>query len=846
MDHGFKAWNDTSDWHDLVGTRRPRDISIQIGLSVALGATAFIAFCILRPRWEGLYAARKKHNDEDTALPELPKTLFGWIPALWKITDQQVLASAGLDAFVFLAFFKMAIKFLTITLFFSLVVIKPVHDQFPDTSKKKLKNNGTTDATDDFELRKRHTPANITLDGLWMVEDYYSYLEASTDYLWMYLVFAYLFTGLALYMIVSETRKIIEIRQEYLGSQATITDRTIRLSGIPPELRSEHKIKEFVEELEIGDVESVTLCRNWKPLDDLIEKRLFTLRKLEEAWTVHLGQRRVERSLESLPVSQPAPPGPVVESHADSESSHLLGGHRRRMSSPYARSRPSVKIWYGRFKVWYRNVDAIDFYEEKLRRLDEQIKDLRRREFEPRPLAFVTMDSVASCQMAVQAVLDPSPLQLLANTSPAPGDVVWPNTYMPRRERMIRAWAITILITILTVIWTSLLVPVAGALSIESIGKVFPGLAKALQSQQTLRSIVSTQLPTLIVSLLNVAVPYLYDWLSNKQGMIGQGDVELSVISKNFFFVFFNFFIVFTILGTASGFYDLFKNIGEQLKDATKITHALATALQSLLNFYTNFVILQGVGLFPFRLLEFGAVVLYPLGLIGAKTPRDYAELVQPPVFSYGFFLPNTILIFIICIVYSVLRSSWMVLLAGLIYFVIGHFVHKYQLLYAMDHRQHSTGRGWLMICDRVIVGLILFQLTMAGQLALKQAFWRSVCLAPLLIATLWFWHIYSNSYRPLMKFIALKSLRRAERTDHSLHHFFGHRHDQSPTVDEVQERGQEYVNPSLIMPLEDVWIADKNARAVAQSNGHGNGNSSRSSSGSSRLQRLFRRGHHG
>ena len=26
--------------------------------------------------------------------------MFGWIPALWKITEQQVLASAGLDAFV--------------------------------------------------------------------------------------------------------------------------------------------------------------------------------------------------------------------------------------------------------------------------------------------------------------------------------------------------------------------------------------------------------------------------------------------------------------------------------------------------------------------------------------------------------------------------------------------------------------------------------------------------------------------------------------------------------------------------------------------------------------------------
>lgn len=102
MTGGLRAWNEThdDDVHDLFGTRRPRDITIQIIISFALGASAFLAFCILRPRWEGLYAARKKQNDEATALPELPHSLFGWIPALIRITDQQVLASAGLDAYV--------------------------------------------------------------------------------------------------------------------------------------------------------------------------------------------------------------------------------------------------------------------------------------------------------------------------------------------------------------------------------------------------------------------------------------------------------------------------------------------------------------------------------------------------------------------------------------------------------------------------------------------------------------------------------------------------------------------------------------------------------------------------
>jgi hypothetical protein len=104
--------------------------------------------------------------------------------------------------------------------------------------------------------------------------------------------------------------------------------------------------------------------------------------------------------------------------------------------------------------------------------------------------------------------------------------------------------------------------------------------------------------------------------------MISQGDVELSVISKNFFFTFFNFFILFTILGTASGLLNFLSLFGEKFTSATEIAFALATSLSDLLGFYTNFIILQGFGLFPFRLLEFGALSLYPIYLIGAKTPR--------------------------------------------------------------------------------------------------------------------------------------------------------------------------------------------------------------------------------
>ncbi len=287
----------------------------------------------------------------------------------------------------------MAIKFLLVTLFFAITVIKPVHDQYPDEHRllpDKPKNDSTIFAGSvgrSATLVPRLQP-DVSSQ---MRQDF------QQDYLWMYLVFVYLFSGLAIYLIIAETRKVIEIRQDYLGSQSTVTDRTIRLSGIPMELRSEEKIKEFVEELEIGKVESVMLCRNWKELDQLMVKRAATLRKLEESLTVYLERRGVKRNSHVLPVSRPSATRQGAAEDGDHETAPLMSDSERDATVPYAQIRPTKRIWFGRFHLQSKKVDAIDYYETKLKKIDEKIRELRKEEFEPTPLAFVTMDSVASC-----------------------------------------------------------------------------------------------------------------------------------------------------------------------------------------------------------------------------------------------------------------------------------------------------------------------------------------------------------------------------------------------------------------------------------------------------------------
>ena len=280
----------------------------------------------------------------------------------------------------------MATKYITITFFFALVVMLPIHHHEKGSFGLPAVKNATTESTTLFYSQ---VPSySISKDK--------TSNDANTKptdlMLWMYLFFTYSFSGLLLYMIIKETSKIIKVRQDYLGSQSTITDRTIRLSGIPEELRSEEMITETIENLQIGKVESVLLCKDWKEIDDLWVRRMGLLRKLEEALTL-------QKSMPKQNGIKPSTRGPNPGSNNhDEESSQLLDGDHGSQAGDASDSedRPQTRKWYGFLGLQSKLVDSIDYYEENLRKVDEKIKSSRKKVFKPMPMAFVTLDSTAA------------------------------------------------------------------------------------------------------------------------------------------------------------------------------------------------------------------------------------------------------------------------------------------------------------------------------------------------------------------------------------------------------------------------------------------------------------------
>ncbi|SCV04747.1 LAMI_0H18756g1_1 [Lachancea mirantina] len=748
--------------------RKPtaRVATTQLLVATLLGLFAVLSFSFLLKKLPQLYASRKSRLKGD--LPTWSEqSLFGWIPVLYKISDMQVLEYAGLDAFVFLGFFKMSIKLLAVCCCFSVTVISPIRYYF----------TGRYDDGNEYAYKLR-TAGDDPIPGN---DD--SAPEAVGLYLWMYVLFTAFFTFLALNLLVKQTKLVVETRQNFLGKQNTVTDRTIRLTGIPPELRNEKMLKKRVEELQIGKVSSITICREWGHLNKLIYCRDKLLRKLElkysenpealtksahynENYRMHSEEVANATSENHFPDIQEN-----VQEDEGEESNQLY-------SQIHLKGRQTIRT--GFLGLVGPKVDVIDYLEKQLKFIDEEIKDARAKSYPATPTAFVTMDSVANAQMAAQAVLDPRVHFFMTRLAPAPHDVKWDNICLSRKERSMKMYSITVFIGLCSFFWVIPVSYLATLLNLKTITKFWPELGHFLRSNRWAENIVTGLLPTYIFTLLNVGIPYFYSFLTSKQGLISYSEEETSLVSKNFFYIFVNLFLVFTLAGTASNYWGY-------LSDTTKIAYQLATSVKEFSLFYVDLIILQGIGMFPFKLLLAGSLIGFPFVKIKCKTPRMQRDLYKPPIFNFGLQLPQPILVLVITLIYSVMSTK--ILASGLTYFVIGFYVSKYQLVFATDHLPHSTGKVWPLIYRRVILGLLLFQLTMAGTLAGFRGGWvLSCCLSPLPFITLTYLWDFEKNYLPLSNFIALSSVREHER-------------DQHMTSEPVESESYEY--PYLVSPLD-------------------------------------------
>ena len=146
------------------------------------------------------------------------------------------------------------------------------------------------------------------------------------------------------------------------------------------------------------------------------------------------------------------------------------------------------------------------------------------------------------------------------------------------------------------------------------------------------------------------------------------------------------------------------------------------------------------------------------------------------------------------------------ILTAGLLYFIIGYFVSKYQLLYACVHPPHSTGKVWPIIFRRIILGYF-FSNHHGWHISITRCNHMCYFLGTIAVLTLYFWWSFHKQYIPLSTFIALRAIESNENINPTdLEQII--ENNNNKTLDERRELNTKYEYPNLVNDLDGPMIA--------------------------------------
>ncbi|GJN93152.1 hypothetical protein Rhopal_006199-T1 [Rhodotorula paludigena] len=784
--------------------------STQLILSLTVGLGSFLIFCWLR-RKEGckvLYAPRTMLKGFSPHEVHDHESLFGWLLPTLRTSEFVVLQLVGLDAAVLLSFLRMGFYFFLTCTLLAYAILVPIHWRETGTTEGTPPNmNGTSNVTAVFAQAFTHAATTILPAASKKAQD----KHGSTLFLTSHLAFTYLFTILALVFLNRTWKRYIPLRQLFsLELAHSVPARTVMVTALPPQLRSERALADYFENINLGEshlaargsggggrragaglaVESVVVTRATGSMRELLERRTKALHTLENAWSKYLGNPvPVDGKKAVFGYDREAEVDAILHGAAEANSNGAAGEERGTQegqamsSSGIARARSPRLIDVGDDEEeardedddlearllsparptivnsnrkrpmirphWFtKKVDALDYHAEQFRKADEAVRKRRRGKFRPTGTAFVTFQTMAAAQIAAQVVHYPSATEFHTELAPEPRDIHWFNLNLSASSVFARQILVVITLLVLLSVWAVPVAALTQLLSWETIREVAPRFAQLLSKSPRLLGFVQTTLPSLAMVAFNNFLPMFLEALSVWQGLPARSWIELSQLKKYHISLLFTTLFVFVATSTLT----LLEDISQS---PAKVLDKLADTLPKSRYFFVSYVMLAGLAITPLQLLELATViprVFYQLFL--TKTPRDHAELNAPTQINLGVIYPQALLVWTIGLTYSIIVP--IILPFTTLYFGLAYLVYKYRFLFVFYRPYESRGQAWPLAYNRMGVGLLIFQIFMLALFVVSAKFLLVALMIPLLIATSYtIWRL-GKTYGPLSRFVNL------------------------------------------------------------------------------------------
>lgn len=569
---------------------------------------------------------------------------------------------------------------------------------------------------------------------------------------WAHSVFAWVVSFLIYYLIKKMNHTYKKYRYRHFLRQAdshNLTARTVVVRNIPPEDRDDAKMENFFKNLQVGQVVDCKVYQKYEKLKEMSDEYEKYLRCYESE-LVKLDELYKKKE-------------DFFEMSVDRTKSlwELIDENPAIISSINPKYVPKTRL--GRIPCVGKEVNALNYYATKCSVLKHRLEE-RKRDYmsdqHATQTAFVTYEDAKSAHIVAQSYISTDELAYSTELAPEPREVFWENLDVPHLASSIAKAVSNIGAFVLTLFY---LIPVAFIVSLTSIQQISaasPALAQFLESNPFVKSLLVSVVPTVLTSVLMSLSPVVLGLFTSVEKPISMSEWERRTTNKYFVFILFNVLLVFTLGGTA------IKSAQEIIENPTAIVSILSTQLPQNANFFIYYVILSCAD-FAFALLQIGRLIFYSLRKILYKTPRQQADFFKPDAFSYHTSIPPVCLILVTAIAYSCIAP--LISVFACIYFFLQYFGFKYQLLYVNFPAYESGGIFYRSIFGFIITGLVIFQLTMLGQLSLLGAVGPSIFIVPLLFFTAYVWYSTNVTVFPRTQFLPLMEFNRAAFDDYEV-----------------------------------------------------------------------------
>ena len=607
------------------------------GLAAAInGGIAFVIlslFCWARqsPLNRFVYAPRTLHPAFRQGRPPPPPpsaSFFGWIADVIRVPRATFIATAGLDAYIYIRWMELC------TLLFAGMTVLGVGVLVPV-------NYTAMGGYDGFDA--------VSMSNL----------PSNSVRLTAHLIVSYIFAAWTYFLLYRMWVEYADLRLGFMArEQLSNRGLTLLVQDIPEDARS--------------DASFLRTFRSFFPLPADGSKASAPLSPTSRALLEDSDARSVSavpHFIHSAYVAKDVGDAPQYIADRDDALNSLEHSVLQYQEKPDERPMAATRLFCLAKK------DALEHYESLMHEKDAQLAEARTAARDVgaagRSNGFITFDTAVAYRSAATVDATSQPFTWTCQPAPEMRDVYWPALAYTSTRRLLMGVLVGCMLAALVLLWT---IPVIFVQSIANLQSLATGFSVAFSWIDDIPSgvldIIDGFLPGLVLTIFNILLPMMLYKLSKMQGIVAWSWLQASVVSKFTIFQIVNNFF-FSTAATA-----ILGDLQAVVNDPSGVVDTLAQNIPKTGTFFITYLLFTTLSVYPLALLNPGGLIVGRLKKrFLMKTPRDVIAIEQAPARDYGTSYPITLFTFIIAISYSVLAS--LALPFAVLYFAFGYVVNK-------------------------------------------------------------------------------------------------------------------------------------------------------------------------